>query len=77
MLDTEYLERFYRSLPPSGGPAWHELYLECTSDPALEPFQTRSADIRALAGQTALFYSVPPVQQHWCKRITESMCDLE
>ena len=59
MLDPAYLQRYYRAAMPGGGPAWHELYLECADAAALAPFQTRSADIRALAGQTALFYSVP------------------
>ena len=58
MLDPPYLERYYRAETRSGGPAWHELYLECADNASLAPFQTRSADIRALAGQTALFYSV-------------------
>lgn len=58
VLDPAYLERYYTAETPGGGPAWHELYLECADNPALAPFQTRSADIRALAGQTALFYSV-------------------
>ena len=58
VLDPAYLERYYTAETPGGGPAWHELYLECADSAALAPFQTRSADIRALAGQTALFYSV-------------------
>lgn len=62
VLDQGYLERFYQGPPPSGGPAWHELYLECADDARLTPFQTRSADIRVLAGQTALFYSARPLQ---------------
>ena len=57
VLDAGYLERFYTRPPPSGGPSWHELYLECAGNALLIPFQTRAAPIRALAGQTALFYS--------------------
>jgi hypothetical protein len=57
VLDAGYLERFYTRPPPGGGPSWHELYLECAGNAALSPFQTRAAPIRALAGQTALFYS--------------------
>ncbi len=57
VLDAGYLERFYTRPSPGGGPSWHELYLECAGNASLIPFQTRAAPIRALAGQTALFYS--------------------
>jgi hypothetical protein len=62
VLDAGYLERFYTRPPPGGGPSWHELYLECAGNAALMPFQMRAAPIRALAGQTALFYSVSCLQ---------------
>ena len=67
MLDTEYLEKYYKT---AGAQEYsmQDLQLESMADPETVPFESRSIDMRVLTGQTSVFYTVshPNTQSSQC-----------
>ena len=57
MLDTEYLEKYYKTAG-AGDYSMQDLQLESMADPETVPFESRSIDMRVLTGQTSVFYTV-------------------
>lgn len=57
MLDDEYFKKFYQR-KTSAGVCLADLELQLQGDKEFSPFRSKSADIRLLAGQTGLLYTV-------------------
>lgn len=74
VLDEAYLQRYYKTPMGAKGRAWHDLELACMADTALQPFKTRSQDMRVITGQTALFYMVSRAGVLGCRLWTGGLC---
>ena len=57
LLDDAYFKKYYQQKTKSGL-SINDLELQLQADEAWQPFRSKSPDVRMLAGQTALLYSV-------------------
>ena len=57
LLDDAYFKKYYQQKTRSGL-SINDLELQLQDDKAWQPFRSKSPDVRMLAGQTALLYSV-------------------
>ena len=57
LLDDAYFKKYYQQKTRSGL-SINDLELQLQANNAWQPFRSKSPDVRMLAGQTALLYSV-------------------